>query len=56
VSLLLCVAVCVLWMRSDAVLLANGRGEWATQSLSGTWVFAVTNVPHGRATVRWDRF
>jgi hypothetical protein len=59
-SLLLCVAVCVLWMRgywvSDAVLLAGRRGEWGTQSLSGTWVFAETNVPHERATVRWDGF
>jgi hypothetical protein len=59
-SLLLCVTTAVVWIRSywvsDAVMFANASGERGTQSLSGTWVFVETNVPHRRPSLRWDRF
>jgi hypothetical protein len=59
-SLLLCVAVAVLWVRSgwvsDAVLYGNGAGEYGVQSLRGVVVVAVTNRPHAPRTLRVDRF
>ena len=59
-SLLLCAAVVVLWLRSywvsDAVLFANASAEHGMQSMSGTWALAQTNASHTRPTLRWDRF
>jgi hypothetical protein len=59
-SLLLCVAVAALWVRSywvsDAILIANGAGERGAQTVFGTGVLVTNNMPHGRARLRWDRF
>ena len=59
-SLVLCVATVVLWVRSywvsDAVLWSSGSGERGAQTIRGTLAFVETDVPHRRTRVRWDRF
>jgi hypothetical protein len=59
-SLVLCVAAAVLWVRShsvsDSVMYGSGAGERGAQSLRGAIVVATTNRPHSPRTLRWDRF
>jgi hypothetical protein len=59
-SLLLCVAVVALWVRSysvsDAIMYGGGAGECGAQSLHGAIVVVTTSRSHTPRTFRWDSF
>ena len=55
ISVLLCVAVCVLWVRSywqsDCLFFWNTRGQWAAETSAGYLSFETSNIHGGDAGV-----